>query len=45
MIGKNIAQLVLILADYQYKAVSVADPETNLMAAITEIMVECQFKE
>jgi DNA polymerase III delta prime subunit len=43
--GKNIAQLVLILADYQYKAAFVADPEINTMAAITEIMIECQFKD
>lgn len=43
--GKNIAQLVLILADYQYKAAFVADQEINTMAAITEIMVECQFKD
>lgn len=42
--GKNIAQLILILADYQYKAAFVADPEINIMAAITEIMIECQFK-
>lgn len=43
--GKNIAQLILILADYQYKAAFVADQEINTMAAIVEIMVECQFKE
>lgn len=43
--GKGIAQLVLILADYQYKAAFVADHEINTMAAITEIMVGCQFKE
>ena len=43
--GKQIAQLILILADYQYKAAFVADHEINTMAAITEIMVGCQFKE
>lgn len=42
--GKHIAQLILILADYQYKSAFVADPEINLMAAITEIMIDCQFK-
>lgn len=43
--GPDIAQMILILADYQYKAAFVADTEINLMAAITEIMVNCQFKE
>ena len=40
----SIPQLVLILADYQYKAAFVADPELNLMAALTEIMAQCKFK-
>lgn len=43
--GKDIAQLVLILADYQDKASRVTDQEINLMAALVEIMVGCQFKE
>lgn len=44
--GKNIAQLILILADYQNRAANnVADQEINTMAAITEIMIDCQFKE
>lgn len=43
--GKSIAQLVLILGDYQYKAAFVADGEINMMAAIVEIMANCQFKE
>ena len=40
----TIPQLVLILADYQYKAAFVADIELNIMAAMTEIMVQCKFK-
>jgi DNA polymerase III delta prime subunit len=40
----SIPQLVLILANYQYKAAFVADHEINLAACMTEIMVECQFK-
>lgn len=40
----SIPQLVLILADYQYKAAFVADHELNTMAALTEIMVQCKFK-
>ena len=40
----SIPQLVLILADYQYKAAFVADHELNLMAALTEVMAQCKFK-
>lgn len=40
----SIPQLVLILADYQYKAAFVADHEINITACLTEIMVECEFK-
>jgi DNA polymerase III delta prime subunit len=40
----SIPQLVLILADYQYKAAFVADQEINTAACLTEIMVECTFK-
>ena len=40
----SIPQLVLILADYQYKAAFVADHELNIMAALTEIMANCKFK-
>jgi len=40
----SIPQLVLTLADYQYKAAFVADHELNIMAALTEIMANCKFK-
>jgi len=40
----SIPQLVLILADYQYKAAFVADHELNIMAALTEVMANCKFK-
>lgn len=40
----SVPQLVLTLADYQYKAAFVADGEINLAACLTEIMVECEFK-
>lgn len=39
-----IPNLVLILADYQYKAAFVADHEINTMAALTEVMTQCEFK-
>jgi DNA polymerase III delta prime subunit len=40
----SIPQLILIVADYQYKAAFVADAEINMLACLTEIMVECEFK-
>lgn len=40
----SVPQLVLVLADYQYKAAFVADPEINLTACLTEIMVQVKFK-
>ena len=40
----SIPQLVLILAGYQYKAAFVADQEINILACLTEIMVEGEFK-
>jgi hypothetical protein len=40
----TIPQLVLVLADYQYKAAFVADQEINIMAALTEVMANCKFK-
>jgi len=43
MEAASIPQLVLILADYQYKSAFVADQELNTMAALTEIMAQCRF--
>jgi DNA polymerase III delta prime subunit len=40
----SIPQLVLTLAEYQYKAAFVADHELNTMAALTELMAHCKFK-
>ena len=40
----SVPQMVLIIAKYQYQAAFVADHEINLMASLTEIMVECDFK-
>lgn len=44
MDSPSVAQLVLILAKYQYQTAFVADQEINLAACLTEIMVECTFK-
>jgi DNA polymerase III delta prime subunit len=40
----SVPQLVLILAQYQYKQAFVVDSEINIVACLTEIMVECEFK-
>ena len=40
----SIPELVLILADYQYKSAFVADASINKIAAMTEIMKKCQWK-
>ena len=42
--GPSIAACVLIVSKYQYQAAFVADQEINLLAALTEIMVECSFR-
>jgi DNA polymerase III delta prime subunit len=42
--NSSIPAAVLIIAKYQYQIAFVADQEINLLAALTEIMVECQFK-
>jgi len=40
---QSIPQLVLILADYQYKNACVADHELNVVACLTEIMANVTF--
>lgn len=40
----SIPQLVLILADYQYKDAFVADHELNLVACMTEVMASVEIK-
>ena len=40
----QVPQLVLLIADYQYKAAFVADAEINLVACLTEIMAACEMK-
>ena len=40
----SIPAAVLIIARYQYQIAFVADQEINLLAALTEIMLECEFK-
>ena len=40
----SIPAAVLVLAKYQYQSAFVADQEINMLACLTEIMVECEFK-
>ena len=42
--GAGVAAAVLIIAKYQYQSSFVADQEINMLACLTEIMVECEFK-
>ena len=44
MEGPSVAAAILIIAEYQYKAAFVVDQEINLLACLTQLMVECEFK-
>ena len=44
MVPSSIPSAVLCLARYQYQMAFVADQEINMLACLTEIMVECEFK-
>ncbi len=41
---EQIPYLVKLIADYQYKHASAADPEINVMAFISEVMIDFEFK-
>ena len=44
LVPNSIPAAVLIIAKYQYQIAFVADQEINMLACLTEIMVECNFK-
>ena len=44
LVPGSIPAAVLVLAKYQYQGAFVADQEINMLACMTEIMVECEFK-
>jgi len=44
IVPQSIPQLVLILADYQYKNAFVADHELNVVACMTEVMANVEFQ-
>jgi len=41
---QSIPAAILVIAKYQYQSAFVADQEINMLAALTELMVECEFK-
>ena len=44
MAPQSIPQLVVLLADYDYKSAFVADQEINMTACFVEVMSSCQWK-
>jgi len=44
LVPSTIPAAVLVIAKYQYQAAFAADQEINLLACLTEIMMECEFK-
>ena len=44
LVPTTIPAAVLTIAKYQFQIAFVADQEINLLACLTEIMVECEFK-
>jgi len=44
LVSTTIPAAVLVIAKYQYQMAFVADQEINMLACLTEIMVECEFK-
>ena len=44
LVPSTIPAAALIIAKYQYQIAFVADQEINMLACLTEIMVECKFK-
>lgn len=41
---QSIPQAVITIAEYQYKSAFAADQEINMVACLTELMVECDWK-
>ena len=42
--ANSIPQLVLLIGEYQYKSAFVADQEVNLVAFLTQVMADVEFK-
>jgi DNA polymerase III delta prime subunit len=41
---QTVPLLVILIAKYQYQHAFAADPEINVLAMLTEIMLQCEFK-
>jgi len=41
----SIPSAVIILAKYEYQSAFAVDPEINLVACLTELMIDCQIKD
>ena len=44
LVVSSIPAAVLVLAKYQFQVAFVADQEINMLACLTELMVECEYK-
>ena len=44
MENSSIPQAIITLSDYTYKSAFVADQEVNMVACLTELMMECKIK-
>ena len=44
MENNSVPQAIIILSDYTYKSAFVADQELNMVACLTELMMECKIK-
>ena len=44
MTPTNSAQLVMLLAQFQYQNAFAANPEINFLAFLIEVMRECEFQ-
>ena len=44
MENSSAPQAIIILSDYTYKSAFVADQEVNMVACLTELMMECKIK-
>jgi hypothetical protein len=44
LLPQSIPAAILVIAKYQYQCAFVADQEINMLACLTELMVECEFK-
>ena len=42
--NSSVPQAIIVLSDYTYKSAFVADQEINMVACMTELMMECKFK-